>query len=91
MSVPSSNVTVTCESPNFEIDRTSSSPGRPEIACSTRVVIWRSVSSGESDAATVLTWTMMSGTSGKASIDRRETAIRPVGTSRNASASTTRR
>jgi hypothetical protein len=32
-------------------------PGSPESACSTRAVICRSTSSGESAGAVVLTWT----------------------------------
>ena len=46
MSVPSSNVTTTCDRPNFEIDRNCSKPGSPLIACSMGKVICRSTSSG---------------------------------------------
>ncbi len=55
MSVPSSKMTVTWESPNRDVDRTSASFGSPEIACSRGAVTWRSSSRGESAGATVLT------------------------------------
>jgi len=48
---------VSWESPNFEIERTSSSPGSPAIARSISKVICRSISSGESAGATVFTCT----------------------------------
>ena len=59
MSVSSAKVAVIWENPNFEIERTWSSPGIPPIACSSGAVICRSTSSGESAGATVCTatWT----------------------------------
>ncbi len=50
--MPSSKMTVTCDRPNFEIERTSCRPGSPEIACSTGTVICRSTSCGDSAGAT---------------------------------------
>ena len=90
MSVPSSNVTTTCDRPNFEIERTSSRPGRPLIACSTGKVICRSISSGESDGATVLICTWTGVVSGKASMSKwpSENAPRPANTSATATTST---
>ena len=46
MSTPSSKITVTCERPNFESERTSARPFKPLIACSTGNVICCSISSG---------------------------------------------
>ena len=48
MSVPSSNTTVTADSPNFETLRISSMAGRPLMAVSTGKVMKRSTSSGGS-------------------------------------------
>ncbi|MNW19642.1 hypothetical protein D3C71_2197270 [compost metagenome] len=65
MSVPSSKITVTCDSPERDSERVCSSPGRPAIAVSMAKVMRCSVSSGEKPAAWVLicTWTLvMSGT-----------------------------
>ena len=70
MSVPSWNVTTTCDRPNFEMERTMSRPGSPLIACSTGKVICRSTSSGESEGATVLIWICTGVVSGKASMSR---------------------
>src|SRR5688572_16906899 len=68
-SVPSSKTSVTWESPYFDIERTRRRFGRPPIACSTRALICCSTSTGERDGAVVLTCTMTSVTSGKASTE----------------------
>ena len=70
MSVPSSKVTVSCEKPNLETDRTSISPGNPEMTFSTGIVICCSTSSGVREGATVLTCTWTGVVSGKASMGR---------------------
>ena len=66
--MPSSKTTTTCDSPNFEIERSFSSPGKPLIDCSMGNVICRSTSSGESDGAVVLICTITGVVSGKASM-----------------------
>jgi hypothetical protein len=64
--------------PNRDSERTSTRSGKPEIPCSTRAVIWRSISSGASAGATVLTCTCTGVVSGKASIGRRAYAMTPA-------------
>jgi len=91
MSVPSSKVTVTCESPNLEIERTPASRGSPETATSTCWVIWLSTSSGESDGAAVLTCTCTGVVSGKASMGSRERECSPHTTNANDPSMTRRR
>ena len=68
--MPSSKTATTCDRPNFEIERTCSSPGRPLIACSIGKVICRSTSSGPSAGAMVLICTCTGVVSGKASMSR---------------------
>ena len=70
MSMLSSNVATTCDSPNFEIERTFCRPGKPLMASSTGSVICASVSCGFSAAAVVLICTCTGVVSGKASIGR---------------------
>src|SRR3954468_10246659 len=91
MSVPSANSATTCEKPNFETERTSSSPLRPPRAYSTGKVMSRSTSSGASSGATVLTWTCTGVVSGKASSGRRRAASSPRTISRPARSRTTNR
>src|SRR4051794_38414768 len=91
MSVPSSNVATTCDRPNFETERTCSSPFRPPTACSTGKVICRSTSSGASSGATVLTCTWTGVVSGKASSGSRAAAWTPTTISRPPTSRTTNR
>src|SRR4051794_40144865 len=91
MSVPSANSATTCEKPNFETERTSSSPFRPPRAYSTGKVMSRSTSSGASSGATVLTWTCTGVVSGKASSGNRRAASSPRTISRPARSRTTKR
>src|SRR6188472_315319 len=70
MSVPSSKTTVTTDRPYFEIERTSSTFGIPDIARSTGTVTYCSTSTGDSAGAAVITWTCTLVTSGTASIGR---------------------
>jgi hypothetical protein len=72
------NTTVTCDRPNFESDRTSSTSGRPAMAISTGSVIWRSTSMGESAGAFVLICTCTLVTSGTASIGSRSADQTPT-------------
>src|SRR4051794_35791959 len=80
MSVPSSNVATTCDRPNFETERTCSSPFRPPTACSTGKVICRSTSSGASSGALALICTWTGVVSGKASSGRWIAARTPSAT-----------
>ena len=89
--MPSSKVTTTWDSPNFEMERTPVSRGRPPIACSMGNVIWRSASSGESEGETVLIWTWTGVVSGKASISRCRIATNPSATKASAPAITRKR
>src|SRR5256885_1851842 len=82
MSVPSLNVTTTCEKPNFETLRIPSSPGRPPIACSSGNVIRCSTSSGPREGATVLICTCTGVVSGNASISSFPSETTPT-TARN--------
>src|SRR6185295_600817 len=68
MSVPSSNTTLITERPYFEIERTSSTLGIPDIARSTATVTYCSTSTGDSAGAAVITWTWTLVTSGTASM-----------------------
>src|SRR6185503_12399231 len=88
MSVPSSNTTVTTERPYFEIDRTSSTFGIPDIARSTGTVTYCSTSVGDSAGAGVMicTWTLV--TSGTASIGRSIAERTPTSTRRPVATST---
>ena len=70
MSVPSWKTTVTTEMPNFEIDRISSTLGRPLIAPSTGNDSSDSTSRGESAGASVITCTCTFVRSGTASIGK---------------------
>ncbi len=70
MSVPSLNTIVTTETPNFEIERISSTFGSPLIAPSTGNDRSDSTSSGESAGASVITCTCTFVRSGTASIGR---------------------
>src|SRR5262245_39410657 len=70
MSVPSLKTIVTTETPNFEIDRISSTLGSPLIAPSTGNDRSDSTSIGESDGASVITWPCTLVRSGTASIGR---------------------
>ncbi len=78
MSVSSSKIAVTCENPNFESERTSTRPGRPEMACSATKVICRSTSTGESSGAVVLTCTWTGVVSGNASKGSSERLLAPA-------------
>src|SRR4051812_38837399 len=91
MSVPSAKSATTCEKPNFETERTSSSPLRPPRAYSTGKVMSRSTSPGASSGATVLTWTCTGVVSGNASSGRRCAASSPRTISRPARSRTTKR
>ena len=70
MLVSSVKVATTCEKPNFEIERTLLSPGRPPSDSSMGRVMSCSISSGERAGATVLTCTCTGVVSGKASMGR---------------------
>src|SRR5678815_5102427 len=83
MSVPSSKTTVTTDRPYFEIERTSSTFGIPDIARSTGTVTYCSTSTGESAGAEVITWTWIVVTSGTASIGSFDAAWIPSATSSN--------
>ncbi len=91
MSVPSAKMATTCEKPNFETERTSSSPLSPPRAYSTGKVMSRSTSSGDSSGATVLIWTCTGVVSGKASSGRRVAERIPMTIRSPASKSTTNR
>src|SRR5580765_2925076 len=91
MSVLSSNTTVTTERPYFEIERTSSTFGIPDIARSTATVTYCSTSTGESAGAAVITWTWTFVTSGTASIGRSSAARMPRTTKSAVDMSTTAR
>jgi hypothetical protein len=72
-STSSSNVTVTTESPTFEIDRTSVVRGRPSIATSIGYVTWFSTSTGDSPGASVITRHLVRRQVGKGvRVERRE-------------------
>src|SRR6187551_176424 len=91
MSVPSSKTTVTTERPYFEIDRSSSTFGMPDIARSTGTVTYCSTSVGERARAGVITWTWALVTSGTASIGSSIAARTPTITRRSAASTTTAR
>ena len=91
MSMRSSNVATTCDSPNFEMERTFCRPGNPLMASSTGTVICASVSCGFSAAAVVLICTCTGVVSGKASIGRMLRLRPPMTTSAAASTQTSRR
>src|SRR6266849_3484262 len=78
MSVPSSKVTTTWDSPNFETERSCSRRGMPLIFCSMGKVICCSISSELSDGAVVLIWTWTGVVSGKASMSRWASAKTPA-------------
>jgi hypothetical protein len=71
MSVPSSKMTVTCDRPYLDNERTSWTFGIPPMAHSIGKVIRRSTSTGESAFTGVLIWTWTLVISGTASIGRR--------------------
>src|SRR5262245_16873124 len=81
MSVPSSNTTVTTETPYLEIDRISSTRGIPAMARSTAVLTYCSTSTGDSAGATVMIWTWTFVTSGTASIGSSIAERTPTNTS----------
>src|SRR6185295_10458872 len=81
MSVPSSNTTLITERPYFEIERTSSTLGIPDIARSTGTVTYCSTSTGDSAGAAVITWTCTLVTSGTASMGRTRAERTPTITS----------
>src|SRR5262245_59945288 len=89
MSVPSLNVTTTCDRPNLEMERTCSSAGRPDSACSTGKVMRCSTSSGARAGAVVLICTCTGVVSGKASTSSRRSDSTP--TTASASTPTTTR
>src|SRR4029079_6456382 len=88
MSVPSSKTIVTTDRPYFEIDRTSSTFGMPDIARSTGTLTYCSTSTDESAGAAVITCTWMFVMSGTASIGSCTADRTPTATSSPVSSST---
>ena len=74
MSASSRKYTLTCESPNAEMDCTRVTPGSPFIATSTGFVTSASTSCGASPGDSVVTCTNTGETSGNASTGSRRMA-----------------
>src|SRR5262245_27367600 len=91
MSVPSSNTTVTTDSPYLVMERTSSTLGIPDMARSTGTLTYCSTSIGDSAGAGVITWTCTLVMSGTASIGSSTAECTPMITSNTVSSSTTAR
>ena len=91
MSVPSSNIAVTCDRPNLEIERTSVSAGRPATACSMGSVICCSISSAPKAGADALICTSTGVVSGKASISSRRAELNPIAATSSEMSATTQR
>src|SRR3954468_6253244 len=88
MSVPSSKTMVTTDRPYFEIERTSSTLGMPDIARSTGTVTYCSTSMGDRAGAAVMTWTCTLVMSGTASIGRSKADRTPSAASKAVAIST---